>query len=118
MRPILFVLLLCGFLMPCGGVRAAGAMNTVAERYVRLVLALGQHDPDYVDAFYGPAEWKTQAATEKKSLDKIAEKAIELSADLKDLPSPQSSPSGKGGGDEILKLRREYLWRQISALFA
>ena len=60
MRPILFVLLLCGFLMPSGGLRAAGAMNTVAERYVRLVLALGQHDPDYVDAFYGPADWKTQ----------------------------------------------------------
>ena len=37
--------------------RAADAMNTLAERYVYLVLALGQHD--YVDAFYGPAEWKT-----------------------------------------------------------
>ena len=29
-------------------------MNALAERYVRLVLALGQHDPDYVDAYYGP----------------------------------------------------------------
>ena len=37
-------------------------MNAVAERYVHLVLALGQHDPDYVDAFYGPAEWKTHDA--------------------------------------------------------
>ena len=25
-------------------------MNTAAERYVRLVLALGEHDSDYVDA--------------------------------------------------------------------
>jgi hypothetical protein len=47
-------------------------MNAVAERYVHLVLALGQHDSDYVDAFYGPPEWKTQAEKEKKSLDVIS----------------------------------------------
>jgi hypothetical protein len=41
--------------------RAADDMDAVAERYAHLVLALGQHDPDYVDAFYGPTEWKTQA---------------------------------------------------------
>ena len=46
-------------------------MNGIAERYAHLVLALGQHDPDYVDAFYGPPEWKTQAEKEKKSLDAI-----------------------------------------------
>ena len=28
------------------------------QRYVRLVLAVGQHDPDYVDAYYGPPEWR------------------------------------------------------------
>jgi hypothetical protein len=36
-------------------------MNGIAERYVHLVLSLGQHDPDHVDAFYGPLAWKTQA---------------------------------------------------------
>jgi hypothetical protein len=46
-------------------------MNAVAEQYAHLVLALGQYDPDYVDAFYGPPEWKTQAKKEKKSLDAI-----------------------------------------------
>ena len=33
-------------------------MDRVAESYVRLVLAVGQHDPDYVDAYYGPPAWK------------------------------------------------------------
>ena len=33
-------------------------MNTFAERYVKLVLKLGLYDPDYVDAYYGPNEWK------------------------------------------------------------
>ena len=36
-------------------------MNRIAEPYVKLVLAVGQHDADYVDAFYGPPEWRTEA---------------------------------------------------------
>jgi hypothetical protein len=130
---ILSCFVLCGFLIPTGGVRAGDDMNLVAERYAHLVLALGQHDPDYVDAFYGPAEWKTQAEKEKKSLDAIGAEAAELSATLnQDRPSPQSSPKGRGGrealasktsdaeesGDEMLKLRREYLQKQIPALAA
>ena len=33
-------------------------MNTIAERYVSLVLNIGVYDPDYVDAYYGTEEWK------------------------------------------------------------
>jgi len=104
-----FVFVLCGFLMSSGGAQAADAMNAVAERYTHLVLALGQHDPDYVDAFYGPPEWKTQAEKEKKSLDAIGAEAAELSATLAKTPN---------AGDELLRLRHEYLQKQISALAA
>jgi hypothetical protein len=102
-------------------------MNAVAGRYAHLVLALGQHDPDYVDAFYGPPEWKTQAEKEKKSLDEIGAAAQELSASLnRSRPSPQSSPLlGRGGRNalgtadgDLVQLRREYLQKQISALAA
>jgi len=79
---------------------------------VHLVLALGQHDPDYVDAFYGPAEWKTQVEKEKKSLDAIGAEAAELSATLAKIPEAERS------GDEMRKLRGEYLQKQISALAA
>jgi hypothetical protein len=109
----IFVFVLCGFLISSGGARAADdAMNAVAERYAHLVLALGQHDPDYVDAFYGPAEWKTQAEKEKKSLDAIGAEAAELIATLAKIPDTATS------GDERLTLRREYLQKQISALAA
>src|SRR5262245_23019914 len=134
MRRILLLFVLCGLVTVSGNVRSAtDGMKTIAERYAHLVLALGQHDPDYVDAFYGPAEWKTQAEKEKKSLDQIAAEAADLSATLnQDRPSPQSSPKGRGGGealasktsdakesgDEMLRLRREYLQKQISALVA
>src|SRR4029453_3038630 len=96
------------FLMSEGGRGAADdAVNPVAERNAHLVLALGQHDPDYVDAFYGPAEWKTQAEKEKKSLDAIGAEAAQLIATLAKIPNAAMS------GDEMLKLRREYLQKQI-----
>ena len=103
------VLLSSIFLVSALSVEAADPMNGVAERYAHLVLALGQHDPDYVDAFYGPAKWKTQAEKEKKSLDAIDAEAAELSATLAKPPD---------AGDEMLKLRREYLQKQISAMAA
>src|SRR5438094_2677221 len=103
------VLLSSIFLVSALSVEAADGMNSIAERYVHLVLALGQHDPDYVDAFYGPAEWKTQAENEKKSLDAIGAEAAVLSATLAKTPDAD---------DELLQLRREYLQKQISALGA
>src|SRR4029077_13690829 len=108
----IFVFVLCGFLLSSGAAQAADGMNAVAERYVHLVLALGEHDPDYVDAFYGPAEGKTQAEKEKKSLDAIGAEAAELRATLAKIPDAATS------GDEMLRLRREYLQKQISALAA
>jgi hypothetical protein len=105
----IFVFVVCSFLMSSGGARAADEMNAVAERYVHLVLALGQHDPDYVDAFYGPPEWKTQAEKEKKSLDAIGAEAAELIGALAKTPI---------AGDDLLQLRREYLQKQVAALAA
>src|SRR5215471_5240743 len=112
MRRTAILFLLCGFLMSSQGAQAADDMDAVAERYAHLVLALGQHDPDYVDAFYGPAEWKTQAEKEKKSLDAIGTEAAELIAALAKTPDAATS------GDEMLKLRSEYLQKQVSALAA
>jgi len=92
---------------------AAGAMNSIAERYVRLVLALGQHDPDYVDAFYGPAEWKTEAEQQKKSLDAIGVEASKLSLTLAETPIAPRTPDS-----DLRQLRREYLHKQLAALAA
>jgi hypothetical protein len=110
---ILFLLVLCGLETSTFGVEAGEAMNAVAERYVHLVLALGQHDPDYVDAFYGPAEWKTQAEEQKTSLDAIGAEAAKLSVTLIE------TPIAPGAADSDLRqLRREYLHKQLAALAA
>lgn len=85
------------------------SVDEIAPRYVKLVLALGQHDPDYVDAFYGPAEWKSEAAKEKRPLEAIAAEAKELQEQLARIPSATA---------EIDRLRHEYLGKQLSALDA
>ena len=53
-------------------------LNGIAERYVKLVLAVGQHDAAYVDAYYGPAEWKVEAERLKTPLANIDRQADAL----------------------------------------
>jgi hypothetical protein len=90
--------------------RPSSPMNTIAERYVKLVLALGQHDPDYVDAFYGPAEWKAEAARRKQPLAEIGAATDGLVAEL--------PPRAGDERDELVALRHDYLKRQLEALRA
>jgi hypothetical protein len=87
----------------------AKTMNGIAEGYVKLVLAMGRHDADYVDAYYGPPEWKRDADVTKLELADIGARAATLRADL---------AAVKPAGAEIEHLRREYLSRQLSALAA
>ena len=84
------------------------SVNEIAEAYVKLVLAMGQHDPDYVDAYYGPPEWKKQSK-EKKPLNAIASEATRLRDQLAKISQPT---------DEMEQLRRRYLTKQLSALEA
>ena len=82
------------------------SVNEIAEGYVKLVLAMGHHDPDYVDAYYGPQEWKKP---EKKPLNTIAHEATRLREQLAKISEP---------ADELERLRRSYLTKQLSALEA
>ena len=84
----------------------ATSVNEIAEDYVKLALAMGQHDPDYVDAYYGPPEWKKELK-EKKPLKAIALEATRLSDQLAKISQPT---------DEMEQLRRRYLTKQLSAL--
>jgi hypothetical protein len=84
----------------------ATSINEIAEGYVKLVLAMGHHDPDYVDAYYGPQEWKK---SEKKPLDEIAREATRLREQLAKISEP---------ADELERLRGSYLTKQLSALEA
>jgi hypothetical protein len=63
-----------------GSSGAPGSLDEIAPAYVKLVLALGVHDADYVDAYYGPPEWRTAAQAEKRPLPEIRSDARRLLA--------------------------------------
>jgi hypothetical protein len=82
-------------------------MQPLAEQYVKLVLAVGQHDPDYVDAFYGPGEWREAAV--KRPLTDIDAEAAALVSSLATAAPPASA-------DLLVQLRHRYVTRQLDAL--
>lgn len=50
-------------------------LDLYGERFVQLALALGQHDPDYVDAYHGPEQWQRDASASPQPLDDIRKAA-------------------------------------------
>ena len=94
---LLIPLPLC--LSSCGDLEVAPpeeTLNTATEEYVRLALAVGRYDENYIDAYLGPEEWQDEVDTEGRELDEIAAKADELLARLETLPAPAD--------DEMLNL--------------
>lgn len=85
-------------------------LDAIAEQYVRLVLSVGCHDKDYVDAYYGPPAWKTDIERTQPSLASITSQAETLLHTITTTPVPADDPS--------VLLRREYLARQTAALAA
>jgi hypothetical protein len=87
------------------------AMTDLAERYVKLVLAVGVHDADYVDAYYGPPEWRAAAVEQRRSIAGLETDAASLLAAIAQRAPPQSA-------SEIEQLRHRYLTAQVEALRA
>jgi hypothetical protein len=82
-------------------------LNDIATAYVKLVLAVGQHDRSYVDAYYGPAQWQND--TVKIALADLRRTAEQLLRQLNALPA--------AAGEE-LQLRQEFLGLQLGAVGA
>jgi len=54
-------------------------IDVIAEDYVKLVLEIGQYDNAFVDAYFGPEEWKpTESKPEKLPLDNFVLRANTL----------------------------------------
>jgi hypothetical protein len=83
-------------------------MNRIAEQYVRLVLAVGVHDADYVDAFYGPGSWRSEVQTSRKTLPEIESDALFILSELAKFDTKVA--------EESLQLRKHYLTKQLQSL--
>ena len=67
----------------------AGDLDSTATEYVKLVLATGEHDASYVDAYYGPSQWRDEAREEAMTLPEISRRAQQL---INDLPVAAREP--------------------------
>ncbi|MFI5236640.1 MAG: hypothetical protein ACHQLA_01725 [Ignavibacteriales bacterium] len=88
-------------------------MNSIAEGYVKLVLEVGKYDPMYVDAYYGPKEWKPKE--ENLLPDSIAFNEQITTADslLNELELLSEYKAS-----ELETLRYRYLYKQLFSVKA
>lgn len=87
------------------------SLNIVAEGYVKLVLEAGLYDPYFVDAYYGPEEWKPKALSEENAeipVYELLSAADMLSSNLESIKLSDLS--------DDLKLRHKYLVKQLAAV--
>jgi len=55
----------------------------LAEEYIRLALAIEEHMPGYVDAYFGPEEWQTESKQDGKlPLQNLTERTVQLANDI------------------------------------
>ena len=86
-------------------------MNNIAEGYVKLVLEVGKYDANFVDAYYGPKEWKPKEENlqfDSTAYDKLIYTADSLLNEL-ELLSEYSAT-------ELETLRYRYLYKQLFAV--
>jgi hypothetical protein len=75
--------------------------DLIPQRYIRLALGIEQHIPGYVDAYFGPPEWRDQA--EKRSVTELVSEASDLAKAL-------------ARDTEMYPQRRVFLARQMRAI--
>src|SRR5690606_22230426 len=88
----------------------ADSLDDVARDYVALTLEIGEREPGYVDAYYGPAEWAEAAKANPRPLPQLAEDAADLARRLESLP--------ERGLEAQSRQRRAYLKAYVSAASA
>ncbi len=110
MRSILPILLLA--LMFGSGCRKipdpTPMLNHIGEEYVKLALAIGTHDRNYVDAYFGPPQWKEQAVKDNLSLYHVRADALVLQQQLANTDVSEAP--------QEVKHRHLFLTKQLAAM--
>ena len=81
-------------------------IDQIAEAYVKLSLKAGQLDPDFVDAYHGPEEWKPNEEL-KQGFEELIIEIDNLLDKLENIDT--------GKFDSLWKLRHNYLTKQLIA---
>ena len=113
MQPSFGLLLVACLVSNCGPSTPPphpATLDPIARRYVSLALGLGRHDPNYVDAYYGPDSLRIAAAAESLGVAEIAHSADSLIAVLGDTIPHYA--------DSLIRLRHKYLRTQLGSMAA
>lgn len=92
--PRQFLLILIVFacaVSACGPAR----FHRQVHEYVRLAVALGEHDPDSIDFYYGPPEWVADIRKNPPPLAEIKRSATELAAEFAKNEQPRAARLAK-----------------------
>ena len=81
---------------------SGGALDAIARDYVALTLEIGEREPGYVDAYYGPKEWAEAAKAAPRSLPALVKEATALTARTNAVDPAELDP---------LSVRRGASWR-------
>jgi hypothetical protein len=87
--------------------RQSDNLDEIAADYVQMTLEIGEREPGYVDAYYGPREWAEAAKAAPRSLEDLAKEADALSA--------RAAAVDAGALEPIQRRRREFLLAQLRA---
>lgn len=100
MRKALPGLLAAFLLAACATMPAASdGLDRIAEEYVRLQLVIGEKEEGYVDAYYGPAEWR-DAARAEASAATLPELRARVAALVARIGSAEAAASHAAGSIE------------------
>ena len=98
-------------LLVCATAVAGGRadVNDIAESYVKLVLEIGLYDDVYVDAYFGPSEWKPPESARQDPFpaERLGGRARELIARLAKVDAR--------GFTAMERQRQAYLEKQLSS---
>ena len=83
------------------------SLDEIAKDYVQMTLEIGEREPGYVDAYYGPKEWADAAKAAPRSLEDLTAEADSLSGRV--------TAVDPGRLDPMERRRREFLLAQLRA---
>jgi len=86
------------------------SLDIIARDYVALILEIGEREPGYVDAYYGPAEWQDLARASPRTVPQLILGAADLTQRLNAVSTE--------GADPAVAQRRAYLLAHVSAASA
>ncbi len=85
-------------------------LDAIARDYVALTLEIGEREPGYVDAYYGPAEWAEAAKADPRTVPQLIQSAATLTERLEAIST--------AGAEPAVVQRRKYLLAHVSAAAA